>query len=560
MMQKKLNRFVAMTMIVTFITSSMSAFAKSNTEFVLVDTSTNADIVYSNEMIGNNYTMASGRYTTSIYSGDKIEIPVDTAYVGTTGGELTSDNYEYKNNVVDLTIGESASFTINAPKDAQYFICFDYLTYSNSILPVEFSLSLNGEIPFYEARRLVFESNWVDKDEKSYDRYGNEIVSIPDKRLQWENKYIMDTSYRYSTPLALELKEGKNTIELNISEGSMLLGNIYLTGETAIPKYTKADAMEGAQVIELEAERMDYRNDSSIRPTGEYDVALTPYDTSAKILNVIDSASFNKAGQSVTYKFNLDNAGYYSLAFAYKQSDKTDFPVFGDIRVDGVILNILMQSYPFDYTKNYKNLTLKDEESDDIAVFLEEGEHTISLTINNDNIRHVLEAIDRIMSEINDLTLEITKVAGKNKDKYRDLNLVEYIPDVEERLINWANQLDSLQESVRQYNTDVKKIAAFSSINIASSRLRSLAEEPNDIPYRINELAQSSNSVTQYLANLIDILNQNALSLDKVFINRTENFQPVQEYLRACISVFQDFSPLLPIKHTQQQEQKRLYW
>lgn len=525
-MHKGFNRLAAITMIVTFMTSSMSAFARSSNNFELVDTSTPTDVVYTNEMIGNNYTMASGRYTTSMYTGEVIEIPVDVAFDGRTGGELTTNNYNYKNDVVDLSIGEEASFVINVPKAARYNVSFDYLAYSETILPVEFSLSLNGEIPFYEARRLVFESTWIDKDEKSYDRYGNEIVTVPSKVLQWENKFIMDTSYRYSTPLSLELKEGDNRIDIHISEGSVLLGNIYLSGEKVIPEYSKAEAMDGDLVIKLEAERMDYRNDSSIRPIGNYDSFLTPYDTSKRVLNVIDSASFKDAGQSVTYKFEIKQAGYYNLAFAYKQSDKQDFPVFADIKIDGEIPNTLMKSYPFAYTKDFKNLTLKDNESDPMAIYLEEGEHTISLTLNSENIRHVLEAVDRIMSEINDLTLEITKVAGKNKDKYRDLDLVKYIPDVEERLINWANQLDSLYESVKKYNTDVKRIAAFSSVSVASSRLRSLAENPNELPYRINELAQSSNSVIQYLANLIDVLNRHRLSLDKVYIYQEDGKLP----------------------------------
>lgn len=518
MIHKSLNRFLATTMITALVASSTSAFAKVKNDINFVDTSTPTDVVYSNEMIGNNYTMVSGKYTFGMYTGDVIEIPISESFDTNSDGQLTSNNYDYKNDVVDLKIGDDATFIINAPTDGLYNVSFDYLSYSDSVLPVEFSLSLNGDIPFYEARRLVFESTWKEKDEKSYDRYGNEIVTLPEKQIQWEHKYIMDTSYRYSTPLALELKAGENKIDLHMSEGSVLLGNIYLSGDTQISEYTKAEAMDGNVIIQLEAERMDYRNDPSIRPTCEYDSALTPYDTNKKVLNVVDGASFDEAGQTITYKFKVDEAGFYNLAFAYRQSNKTDFPVFGDIKIDGVIPNTLMQAYPFPYTKEYKNLVVKDKDKDEIAVYLENGEHTISITINNDNIRHVLEAVDRIMNEINDLALEITKVAGKNKDKYRDLDLVKYIPDVEERLIHWADQLDTLSESVKQYNTKVDKISAFSSLSVTSARLRSLAKEPNDIPYRINELAQSTNSVVQYLANLIDVLNKNSLTLDKVFI------------------------------------------
>lgn len=528
MMRKSLNRFVAIAAITTLLASSLSVLANSNSKETLVDTSTPLDVAYTNEMIGNNYTIVSKKNATKMYVGNVIEIPVIDAYTGDST-RLTSDNYGYKNDALSLELGSEAKLIIHAPKEARYYLSFDYLSNNESILPIELMLSVNGEIPFYEARRLVFESTWVQKDEVSYDRYGNEIVSLPDKLIQWEHKYVMDGSYRYSTPLALVLKEGRNEIDLTISEGSLLLGNVYLSGEVEIPDYEKATAKDGNEIITIEAENMLYRNDSSIRGASEFDTALTPYSTTNKVINILDGASFKDAGQRVTYNFTVPEDGYYELGFFYRQSDKSDFPVFLDIRIDDEIPNTLMKSYPFMYNKNFKNMTLKDSDGDDMAVYLTKGEHTISLTINMDNIRHVLEAVDRIMSEVNDLALEVTKVAGKNKDKYRDLDIVKYIPDIKERLLHWADQLDSLHESVKEYNTNVKKIAAFSSLTVAAKSLRSLAEEPDEIPYRINELAQSTNSVIQYLANLIDILNRNAISFDKIYITEKDAKLPKGE-------------------------------
>ena len=526
MILKVFKCFLISLLVIVLAISNISVTADADSNSVSVNTATGVETEHLNEMLNNNYTMVSSKYTADIYSGDVIEIPIDTAYVQASDGQLTSDNAGYKNDVVDLTRGDNASFIIDVPQTAQYYISFDYYAYSDSILPVQFSLSINGKIPFYEARRLIFESTWVEKKEKSYDRYGNEIVSVPDKLIRWENKFIMDGSYRHSAPLALELKKGQNIIEMNISEGSLLLGNIYLCGESEIPDYRKQEAMAGDKVITIEAERLDYRNDSSIRATCEYDTALTPYETSHKVLNVIDAASFKDAGQTISYEFNIDEPGYYYIGFAYRQSDKTDFPVFLDIKIDGQIPNKLLKSYPFKYTKGYTNLTLKDDEGDPIAVYLGEGQHTISLTINIDNIRHVLESVDRIIAGINDLALEITKAAGTNKDKYRDLDLVNYIPDVKERLLNWAEELDALRDSLKKYNKEVKDIGALSFAEVASENLRRLAKEPNRIPYRIEELAQSTNSAAQYLANLIDVLKGNALAIDKIFIYQREGKLP----------------------------------
>jgi ABC-type glycerol-3-phosphate transport system substrate-binding protein len=491
---------------------------KKDTSSINVDTSTKYDVEYSSEMISHNYTMVSGLYKAEPYSGEAIEIAANDAYQGGEGSELTSETNGYKNDAVSMEIGDSATFKINVPETALYYLSFDYYDNSDSVLPIEAKLTLNGEVPFYEARRLVFESTWVDDKEVSLDRFGNEIVAVPDKLRQWENKYLMDASYRWSTPLALELKAGENEITLSLAEGSVLFGNIYLNPEKVVPEYAGSEKAEGDELITIQAEDITYRNSSSIRATCEYDIDLEPYNSTNKVLNVIDSTSFTDAGQTVAYEFEVEKAGYYNLAMNYMQGDKADFPVFLDVKVDGELPNTEFAAYSFPYETSYTNRVLKDNDKNKLSVYLEEGKHTVSFTINIDNIRHVLEAVDRIMNEINDMTLEITKVAGTNKDKYRDFEILKYIPDAGDRLNNWADQLDSLQNSVKKYNKGVDNIAAFSPISVASSQLRSLAEDPEDLPYRISELSQSVSSVNQFLANLIDKLNANDIAIDRIYV------------------------------------------
>ena len=166
MMRKSLNRFVAIAAITTLLASSLSVLANSNSKETLVDTSTPLDVAYTNEMIGNNYTIVSKKNATKMYVGNVIEIPVIDAYTGDST-RLTSDNYGYKNDALSLELGSEAKLIIHAPKEARYYLSFDYLSNNESILPIELMLSVNGEIPFYEARRLVFESTWVQKDEVS---------------------------------------------------------------------------------------------------------------------------------------------------------------------------------------------------------------------------------------------------------------------------------------------------------------------------------------------------------------------------------------------------------
>lgn len=517
MKRKCSARIIAATM------SFLAAFCSVPFQTVAkADDSTSESATYNmdsfiNESIEYGYSRISKNYTAPLYEGEPCEIQVDKAFQSGSA-VITEDNREYRNPVVQMVIGDTATFKINVPETAQYYYRFDYLSYDESLLPIELSMKVNGEYPFYEARHLVFETTWVSKPEKSYDRYDNEIVTVPDKKIQWETKYLMDASYRHDTPLILEFQKGENEITLEVSEGSLLLGNMYLERVAMIPEYASSEKAEGNELITIQAEDFTYRNDSSIRAVAEYDTAVSPYNTTDTRLNTIDRDSFKDAGQRVTYEFQVNKSGYYYIALNYIQSDKNGFPVFVDVAVDGTVPNTAFSAYPLHYTTKYKTTTLTDDNKNKLSVYLEEGTHTISFTINIANTCEVLEGVSEIMGKINDLSLEITKVAGTNKDKYRDLKIERYIPGIQEKIYGWADELDKLYESMRQYTPKKGEIAAFSSIKVASTQLRSFAKDPDDMPQRVAELATSMNSITIQLANLLSAVNKNKLGIDRIYL------------------------------------------
>lgn len=466
-----------------------------------------------------NYSTVSKGCTQAVYSGDEIIYKMSGAVSKADRTLLTKDNYGYADEVIAVKSGDSVTLTLDVPVSGRYVMSFDYLSYDESILPVEMGMKIDGSYPFYEARSMRFETTWV-SDGVDVDRYGNEIVSLPDKLIQWEHKEVMDASYRYSDPLLVELTQGEHEITLNIQEGTILLGNISLSAPAQVPEYTGSQKAEGSELIVIEAEDFYQRNDSSIHATGEYGSSLSPLSATTTVLNIIDEDSFNEAGQMVTYQFHVDNAGYYYIGMNYRQSEKSDFPVFVDWRIDGEIPNQAFKAYQVNSANKFKTMTLTDDDSNKLSVYLEPGDHTISLTISADNLRYALEAVDEIMSGISDLSLEVTKVAGTNKDKYRDLKLTRYIPDLQDRLLGWVDELYSLAEQAQPYVNakSPKKVAAFSYLLIAANQLRSLAEKPNELVYRVDELSTSVNSINTQIANFVDLINDNDLSIDRIYI------------------------------------------
>ncbi len=497
----------------------LSSETKESTESVSTEGYSYSADEYKSERIANNYTKVSAGYSMTAYTGEDVVFDMETSYKE-GDGEFASDNQSYdgSSKVLDLATGDKITLSIEVPKDGQYFMLFDYLSYDESILPIAMAMQVDGAYPFYECRNLEFETTWIPNPEPSYDRYGNQVVTVPDKLIQWEEKYLMDAGYRHSSPLALELSAGIHELAIEVKEGNFLLGDITLKAPFETAVYTGSEAAAGDALIEIQGESFSSSNSSSIHGVAEYDTSLTPYEVRDTVLNTIDSDSFSAAGQSVSYIFTVDQAGYYNIATNYRSSDKTDFPVFVDIKIDGELPNTAFESYGMAYTTKYKTTTLTDEDGNKLSVYLDKGDHTISFTISMDAICYVMESIDEIMSDVNDLALEITKVAGTNADKYRDLKLTRYIPDLEETLYGYADELCELEQSALKWSDSNKSVAVMSSLIIAAEQLRNLADNPDEIPYRIGELSTSMNSVNHYLANSIDNLIANNLAIDRIWI------------------------------------------
>ncbi|MGN0428391.1 MAG: extracellular solute-binding protein [Agathobacter sp.] len=542
MKRKKATKITAIIMAAAL---ALSACWTGNTDVVYAEgnesptAAGSAEVNYSTERLTFNYTNVSKTYTASDYAGADLVYAINDNIAAENEPLLSTDNYGYANAVCDVTNSDVVLLTIDVPQTALYEVGFDYLSYDTSILPIEFSFKVDGEYPFYEARNLKFETTWISDEKADIDRYGNEMVTLPNKCIQWEHKKLMDASYRYSMPLKLQLEKGTHTFEMTVSEGTFLLGNISLSAPQKIEGYTGSSIAQGDALITIEAENFYQRNDSSIHATGEYDSAIQPLSAKETVLNVVDEDSFSTAGQTITYKYNVEKAGYYYIGMNYRQSEKSDFPVFLDIRIDGQVPNDAFMNYSVEYTTKYKTTTFTDSEDNKLSVYLEPGEHTISLTISMDNLRYALEAVDEIMSGISDLSLEVTKVAGTNKDKYRDLKLTRYIPDVQDRLYGWVNQLYEIAERAQVYTgaEEPDDVAAFSYLLIAAKQLETLAEEPNELVYRVDELSTSVNSINTQIANFVDLINDNNLSIDRIYLYQEDARLPKKLNLFASMGL-----------------------
>ncbi|RAP73810.1 extracellular solute-binding protein [Paenibacillus montanisoli] len=436
-----------------------------------------------------------------------------------------ADSNGYSTETVRLDEGSQINVQVEVPQTGLYQIAFDYFVTDETILPTEGYIQVNQEYPFYESRRILFPNRWTNQPLKEkYDRYGNELLPRPQKVNVWQHDYAMDASYAYLKPLTYKLNKGSNTITIANTRGSLLLGNVTVNSPSEIDSYEnylkrQPKAEDGDRLtspIVIEAETPAYKNNSAIRAISVNSPAMTPYDTKHKLLNGF-GGSWSDAGQSVTWEFDAPHDGYYNIAMKYEQNNLRDMPVFRKIEIDGVVPFREVQDASFAYNKRWSNAVLGAED-EPYQFYLTKGKHALSMTADLDPIRPLTQTIKRQMDEISRLSLEIRKLTGNRMDAYRDWNLSEYIPNLDKTLNQWAEELDAEYERLNGLSPDGGEIAELNDLKKAAKQLRTLAEEPDKLPNRINLFSNGGSSVSQLLGDMLVRINRSPMALDKIYV------------------------------------------
>ncbi|MDR2505676.1 MAG: extracellular solute-binding protein [Oscillospiraceae bacterium] len=439
------------------------------------------------------YTQVSAAYTLPAYGGAAVVFPAD----------------------IDFTVGQSAAVSFTAPESALYTVWLTYENTAGSILPTELTATLDGALPFFEMRRISLGDIWADDGTIPLDRYGNELAPELHAKGGLAETGLSDSAGRTAEPFLFSLDEGEHTLSLTVNDGAARVTALSLKAPETTSAYQKNEATGSALII-IEGERIASRSSSDIRAASEFNASITPYSTDKRVLNHLADASFNKAGDSVTYTFDAAEAGFYNMGLNYRQQGKADFPVFLDIRIDGAFASGAAKQVKFPYTREFKDITVSQDGSPQ-TFYLAKGTHTLTFTINAEPLTPIYEEIEALIRSINSLALEITRLTGGDRsDIYRDYSLETYIPGLPALLIGWAERCDAIADSMRplsENNSD----AAFSQIVLCASQLRALSKKPEELPRRLSELNSGATSVTRMLAQQLQDLADNALGIDQIY-------------------------------------------
>lgn len=439
----------------------------------------------------------------------------------------------YEGKAVVLDYEESAEYKINVEKAGVYYLAVDYFSAGNSYLDYTVEVRLNGEAQYQEWKTVELSLYWQDSvEEYLKDRYGDEIAPTQSRVNRWNHTWLYNNTYSSTHPLYMTLEAGENVITLsNRSNDGLALGSLYVEAPAEnIPTYAEYQAGLGDRQIApkdaavfIGATEYTEKNSAEIIYKSTADPAMTPYDAEYKLLNTL---SWTKPGNEISYDFTVSQDGLYRLGFHY-MNDKEEFSSFESIRIDGEVPFRELACYAFPYSKSgWANEILSDAEGNPYYIYLTAGQHTLTLKAEMEPVVSAWRYGQLIAEHVTQLTLDIKKISGQDADKYRTWKMTQYIPKIPDYLAAYKTILQHIRFELQNESEYGINGALLSYLDKAEIFIDDMAEYPDEIALHTRSLTGADNSVLVAVSKFTSSVMNINFSLDGIYALGQDNKMP----------------------------------
>lgn len=424
---------------------------------------------------------------------------------------------------------QTISFEVEVEATGSYELAVDYYSLQTNVNDITIDVLIDGkEDTNYQNINLLtaWQEEITDLENPTCDIYNNEVAGVQVRYNSWMHSFLYDSRFYQDGALKFQLEAGKHTITIKRNQGEFYLGDIYLYAARTLKQYKDSNLLQSgsnSNVITLEGERPLFKTDTAIQNSSVQNPKMYPYSTKQNRLNVLSGDSFNQSGFSVTYAFELEEAGNYEFTFKYANT-QSNTKSYADILVDNVLLCEELNRYRFDATSKYKNETLKDNDGNDMSFYLEKGIHTITIQLDASLQSEIYYEMYNIVNEISELYLEVVKLTGGNSDGNKKWDIAKFIPDAPARLNDWVNRLDKLIEKANEISkVDPKKDNTLTQyLENARRKIADIAEDPNELPHELANLSTGTSSAQTLLSNSLHTSTFCPISIDRIYVHGSD--------------------------------------
>lgn len=468
-----------------------------------------------------------------VFAESDKEIEIDNNISATIpydfSGDVKNEIINGKNAFSVINDGGYLTYKINCENDGEYWFKVKYYPLESNSNDILFSFTVNNEALLEDSDTIslprYYRDNGIAKDFK-----GNDIKTVKTEVFDWFEQIIYDKNRINSEPLSVKLKKGENIIRLDFINAVVAIGEIVFytkTQNTNYKEYSKIiknNRNTDEELIYIQGENATLTTDKMLAPTYDRQSSETLSSDNSKNdaaflrLNTIGQSSWNKPGQSIVWKFNIEKDGIYNIGMRIKQSEARGVFSTRRVLIDGKLLFDELNQIEFDYNDSWQMLELGEDEP--YSFYLTAGEHTITMEAVSGRLGKYTEQLEKMIAELNTLYRKIIMVTGTTPDTYRDYRLQEAVPELVNTISDIIARLEEIEKNMLSEN--IQSSSDMVVLQQLIVQLRDFSKKPRTIPVRLTNFQDNISSLSSWAISLT----QQPLELDYIYIKGNNTASP----------------------------------
>nr|WP_245581098.1 extracellular solute-binding protein [Paenibacillus ginsengihumi] len=453
--------------------------------------------------------------------GGMITIPGSGFSARSEQARVSVGSYNGKDGVLiwEAQGNEWIEYEVETEQEGLYMIEVSYHPFvgPKNRKPISWNISVDGVSPFLESKSVQLYRRWKDQLPARKDSNGDEIRPMAEDISGWMTAALRDQGGAYADPLLWYLQPGKHTIRIAGSDAVAVESIVFRAPEAAADYKTARQAMPAATPVDaepivIEAEAVQWKNDSSIPLAYDNDIASTPYERGKITFNTINGERWSSGNQEITWSFEVPESGYYKIGMRSQQSFLSNRSSFRAISVNGKVPFSELKAYRFLYHSGWRATVLEDESGQPYEFYLPKGTNTLSMRVTMAPLKPVLIDLENGIADLKVLSADLKALTGGVDDKNRTWDLKRELPGFTDQLQALGDRLDATRQRLEGING--RPDAVSQGISTIVQDINLLLENENEIPYEASRLVSLQGKV----GDLIQQLSSQPLQLDRIYI------------------------------------------
>lgn len=447
-----------------------------------------------------------------------LAVPVSAA-------NATEDTYTASVEVNAVLKSDPIEVPVELDRAGEYKIGFVYKSLDDTVSIMEVTLEIDGVNPNVSGGKMTLPRYWTTHEDYRVDGSGNQFSA---EQALYEGSTthffteVVDYRINYCTA---NLEAGTHTLKITPRNTNVMLEKVLFSVVEPGEKYVAPDSSEyyDGDAIIIEAESTKLVNNYWLKAGADVGSAkVHPSDPVKSKVNHVGGSTWKENGDTFYWTVNAPKAGYYKIAFSYKQSKVLNGNVYRWLRVNGKTPFAEAESVAFPYASDWDIVDFADENTT-YTIYLEEGANEISLTATLGDYAPVAKMLDDVVKKIGDIYLDINMVTGDTVDVYRDYQLFNQIPGFNESLLEVYNDLKKVEETLISVSGG-KTSSDLSSVK----NMITTVKQMYDNPYRAHRYKNTYYSNYTSISSCINDLQETPMSLDRIYLlaPETEEVKP----------------------------------